>query len=423
MKFLASLLLILLAMVPRIVVGLTLDDYLERAAAAHPALARLVADRDAVAAGRGALTALPDPELRFGLMLESVETRVGPQRWSLGVRQSFPWFGTLGARGRTQDALVREADTRLAARRLEILRDVRTAWVELAWLGRAEDTAAAHLRLLTVWEDVARTRYAAGEDAYEDLMRIQMELGLAEDRLRSLRARRPSLATALNAAVGLAADTPVAAPEDLPVFAAPGAADELVARQRRRHPELAAVDARVELHEARADLAAKNGWPRLTLGVDYIATDEAVPAMEDSGLDPIVARFGLTLPLWRGRVASERAAAASGAASAAAQRRDLEQRLRARLESALFDHGDATRRAELYGRTLLPRAHRAFDALLSAYGAGEASFTDLIDVVRTLLEYGLARDRALADRSIAAAAVAALAGDETLTVLPDEETP
>ena len=39
---------------------------------------------------------LPDPIVVYGYLIEQVETRVGPQNQRVSLRQSFPWFGTLG---------------------------------------------------------------------------------------------------------------------------------------------------------------------------------------------------------------------------------------------------------------------------------------------------------------------------------------
>lgn len=404
--------LLLLTVLPSTAMGSSLADYLAQAAAHHPALVRLDAEREAVAATRRVVTALPDPELRFGLMLDPVETRVGPQRWSMGFRQSFPWFGTLGLRGRAVDAQTAEASARRVSRHLTILQDVRVTWFELAWLDRAVATTEAHLRVVADWEDVARTRYASGEGMYADLMRIQMELGLVEDRLNSLRSRRPTLAADLNIAAGLPADTPVDSPVGIPIVEPLPDQTILLDRQRRGHPDLDSIDARTALFSARGDLAAKHAFPRLTLGLDYIAVDPAAMTVEDSGRDPVIARFGLSLPLWRGAYGAERAAAAASVRAVAAERRDLAERLRARLKTALYQYEDAVRRAALYGETMLPRARRAFESLLAAYGTGEAAYLDLIDVARMLLEYELARDRALADQGIAAAAVMVLVGDD-----------
>jgi outer membrane protein TolC len=400
--------------------GTSLTIYLARALDGHPALESLSSARASVAASRSSATALPEPELSLGWMVEPVETRVGPQRYALGLRQSLPWFGTLGLRGREVDARTAEADARLAARRLAILQEVQTAWFELAWLGRAVETTREHLQLVTGWEEVARARYAAGEGAYEDLMRIQIELGAVEDRLRALRDREPAYAAALNAAAGLPVETPVETPMDIPEVAPLPADAELYDLQRRHHPDLRAADARADLFAARQELAGKAGYPRLSLGLDWIATDPSDVAIPDSGKDPLVARLGLSLPIWRGSYGAQRDAAAAGAAAVAAERRDLVQTLQAALSRAVVDHRDAESRAALYRGTLLPRARQAFDALLSAYGAGEAGYLDLVDAARTRLEFALARDRALADRGIAEAVVHALTGGAVpLTHLPD----
>ncbi len=428
MRKLLYLIPLLLAVQAAAESGSSLTTYLAHARDHHPELARLAAERGAVAATRGAATALPEPELSLGWMIEPVETRVGPQKYALGVRQAIPWFGTLGLRGREVDARAAEAGERLAAHRLSLLRGVQYAWFELAWLGRAIATTDEHLRLVAGWEEVARTRYASGNGSYEDLMRIQIELGAVEDRLRSLRDRRPAYAATLNAAAGLPPDTPVAPPADIPAVDLLPAAAELYDLQERHHPLLRAADARAEVFAVRRLLADKGGYPRLSLGLDYIATDPADAPVPDSGKDPLIARLGLSLPIWRGSVGAERQAAAAGAAAVAADRRGLLQTLKARLSRAIFDFDDAGRTAALHEGTLLPRARRAFESLLAAYGAGEAGYLDLIDISRSVLEFELARDRALADRGLAEAAVHALTGGAVpLTHLPlppaEEVTP
>jgi hypothetical protein len=42
--------------------------------------------------------AIPDPKFNYKYYIEEVETRVGPQRQSFGISQTFPWFGKLKLR-------------------------------------------------------------------------------------------------------------------------------------------------------------------------------------------------------------------------------------------------------------------------------------------------------------------------------------
>ena len=77
---------------------MTLDEYLLIAMKRNPGLKsayyRWIADLST----SGYAGSLPDPMLTYGYFMESVETRVGPQEQRFSLRQSFPWFGTLGAK-------------------------------------------------------------------------------------------------------------------------------------------------------------------------------------------------------------------------------------------------------------------------------------------------------------------------------------
>ena len=41
---------------------------------------------------------LPDPQFAFGYFIQPVETRLGPQNATFGLKQAFPWFGLLAAK-------------------------------------------------------------------------------------------------------------------------------------------------------------------------------------------------------------------------------------------------------------------------------------------------------------------------------------
>ena len=75
-----------------------LGAYITDALRQNPAI------REAAARYRAALQLvpqvreLPDPMVTFTQALRSVETRVGPQRQTVMLSQTFPWFGTLALR-------------------------------------------------------------------------------------------------------------------------------------------------------------------------------------------------------------------------------------------------------------------------------------------------------------------------------------
>ena len=78
---------------------------------------------------------------------------------------------------------------------------------------------------------------------------------------------------------------------------------------------------------------------------------------------------------------------------------------------------DARRRIALYGDTLVPKGRESVQGSQFAYQSGEATFLDLIDAERVLIEFQLSAVRARADLAHAQASIEHLTG----VSLPDGE--
>jgi outer membrane protein TolC len=146
------------------------------------------------------------------------------------------------------------------------------------------------------------------------------------------------------------------------------------------------------------------------IGLDYVFTEDSGMGGADSGKDPIVAMFSVSLPLARSKYrAAEREARAERAA-AVSERADRENNLAAELQEALYGFRDAERKIGLYRDTLLPMARQSIEVARQSFEAGKADFLDLIEAQRTLLEFELSHARALADRVVALAGIEMLVG-------------
>ena len=88
---------------------------------------------------------------------------------------------------------------------------------------------------------------------------------------------------------------------------------------------------------------------------------------------------------------------------------ELDKRMKAlSLDSAaaraVANIDDARRRLRLYEDSLIPKTERTYESVQDAYSAGVgASFLDLLDTVRELLDIRLEQLRAVRDLQIAAA--------------------
>jgi len=390
----------------------TLDDYLAYAALNNPRLQAAFEQWKAAVQRVPQAKALPDPRFTFSYFIEEVETRVGPQRRTLAITQTFPWLGKLKSRG---DAAARAADTaeeQYAAAGFDLFNRVKQAYYEYYYLGRAVKTAEENVQLLTYLQEVALTAYASGTGSHGDVIKAQVELGKAEDLLRSLRDKRRPVMARLNAELNRQPDAvlpwPQVIDDDRAIFT-----DEQLFTWLQESPRLKAADFAAQSRRAQWTLAKKQAIPDLTLGVKVIDTDPArMPGIADSGKDPVVATFSVNLPLWFGKYRAEAKEKNARYQAALHQRSDLENKLKAQVEAALYGFRDARRKIDLYGESLVPKAELHFEVTQRGFTVGKASFLDLIDAQRTLLEFQLAYERARADREQRLAELEMLIGRE-----------
>jgi cobalt-zinc-cadmium efflux system outer membrane protein len=398
-----------------------LTDYLD-AAAAHPAVRRAELEAEARTDAARAAGALPDLKIAWGEMIVPVETRVGPQQRVFSISQTFPWFGSLDRRERAALGDAAAGAAAAGKARLDARRAVREAWYRLALLDEETGIVARNLEIVRQTEVFARAAYEAGSGRYENVLAAQMELGRLQSRLDGLRDRRGPTVTALNVAAGLDPALPGPAPRlptapDLADAVPPTAA--LADTLERRSPELAAARHREEGRRYAVEAAGRNGRPDLTVGLDYIMTGDALnPDMDDSGKDPVIARLGLSLPLWGGRADADRKAAAGRLQAAHAATADMRQELERKLENAHYQWRDAGRNLQLYEATLLPRARQSLDIVTANYETGRSTFADLMAAQQALLGLELAAARARADLALALNDLSALTGQTMRELAP-----
>ena len=76
----------------------SLNNYLEIAVNNNPRLKATFNDYMAAMEKVPQVGTLPDPKFAFGYFIQPAETRVGPQKATFNIAQSFPWFGLLSAK-------------------------------------------------------------------------------------------------------------------------------------------------------------------------------------------------------------------------------------------------------------------------------------------------------------------------------------
>lgn len=365
---------------------------------------------------------LPDPRFNYGYFIQEVETRVGPQENRVGLSQMFPWFGKLKLRGEAALEGANAAQQQYEAAKLKLFDEVKQAYYELYYLGRAIGIAEENVRLLEYFEELARSKYEAGTALHADVIKAQVELDRLRDRWRTLQdVKQPTLAR-LNAALNRPADAPLPWPTNFPPTQISTNAPALIEQLKAANPELKSLDFLAEKEKANIALAKKEFYPDVTLGVDYVDTGNArMAGVSDSGKDPVMAGFSINIPLWWGKYRAGVREAESRYAATQQERQDRANLLTTDLKLALFKYEDAERKIALYRDALIPKADENVKVIQRSFEAGKSDFLSLIDAERILLEFQLTYERAVANREQGLSTVEKLVGGEVSPLTSENE--
>ncbi len=356
--------------------------------------------------------ALDDPKFTYSYFIEEVETRVGPQRNKFGIMQVFPWFGKIEARTDVAAAKAKAAKQRYEANKLKLFWQVKDRFYEFAYLATSIDTAKENLELLQHFEEIARTQYRASTATHPDVIRAQVELAKLEDVLKSLEQLREPMVARLNSVLNRSFGAELVWPKKELTRDVQLNRDSIIGLLIRNNPEVVELGWEIKAAKARVELAKKNFYPDIGVGVDWIQTDDGARGVRDRGKDPVVLMFSMNIPLWRDKYKAAERQSKANVRRTQYQKIDIENKKIAQAIQVLYAVEDSQRKMYLYGDVLVPKAKELVETSEVAYRAGTIDFLSLIDAQRMLLRYTLDHERAITNNQQKLAELEVLVGTE-----------
>jgi len=400
-------------LLPQLTDKSTLSDYLTYAALNNPALESAFHHWRAALERIPQMGALPDPQLAWRYFVRN-KMGTGPDmemRQTMGLSQMIPWPGKLIVASDMARQEAQAAFGLLQAQKLKLFNEVKQAYYEYYYLGRAIAVTDENVRLMGYLESVARTRYKGAESSYPDVIRAQVELGKLQNELISLLDMKSPLAARLNAALNRPVDAALPIPQSIQESQIDLEERSLLESLVSDNPQLQAMDSEVAARSAGVDLARQGYLPDLMVGVEWMDMSAVSGAMM-SAKDDWVAMAGISLPIWWAKNAAAVREAQARRRAAELDKAAMSNMLQAELKMAAYGYRDSMRRVSLYRDNLLPKARQSLKATQATYEAGAAGFSDLVDSQRVLLEFELAYERALTDSQQRLAELGMLAGRE-----------
>lgn len=338
---------------------------------------------------------LPDPRLTFQSDISNMVMSLMP-----GLMMDFPGPGKLKWAANVATAESEEKYFAFENAILQTAFALKKAYYELHFLGAKVNVNQETRRLVEQIEKLARTQNEVGKVTLQDVLRAQIEQERITTEISNLEDSRNPLVAQFKAALGMTAgDAVPPVPQKFESTPLDLTSDKLFATALVRNPRLKAMEAEVRRADASIRLAYKARVPDFSVGVEVDA--KASPIF-------VTPQLGVTLPIWRDKIAAQIAWAQAGKRAREARLSAEQIALAVEFAEKSFMFREATRNLELLTERLLPKARQSLEVAQSGYVSGKVDFLNLLDAERTLLAFQLSEVEARVQRELALAELSLL---------------
>ena len=338
---------------------------------------------------------LPDPRLTFQSDIADTVMSLIP-----GLMVDIPGPGKLKWAANMASA---ESETKYFAFESSALQTafaLKKAYYQLYFLNTKVGVNQQTLNLLADLEKLARSQNEVGKVTLQDVLRAQIEQEQLTTEIVNLEDSRNPLLAQFKAALGLTPEQPTPpVPQQFESTPLDLTSEKLFATALARNPRLKAMEAEVRRADASIRLAYKARVPDFNVGVE--ADAKASPVF-------VTPRVGVTLPIWRDKIAAQIAQAQAGKRASEARLSAEQIGLAVEFAEKTFMFRESSRNLALLQDRLLPKARQSLEVGRAAYLSGQLDFLNLISAQRTLLEFQLAEVEASTRRELALAELSLL---------------
>ena len=392
--------------------GQILQGYLLEAAENNPGLNAKFKDYMAAMEKVPQAGGLPDPQFAFGYFIQPVETRLGPQRATFGLSQTFPWFGSLGARKDAASELALSKYALFENAKSNLFFEVKTAFYQYYFMNKAIAITRENMEILRIFRNLSLVKIEAGSATVVDELRVELELNDLENQLAYFLDSKEVLQTRFNNLLQRDPEAGIALPEELEPQVLPYPDQVVLDSIYANNRELQAMDHRVNAFVKEEIVASKDGLPKFSLGVNYFVIGEnSGSSMADNGKDAIMfPSVGLSIPIYRKKYKARIQEVAYLQEAEVERIEEKKTALHTLFRETYRDFEDSGRRMSLNERQA-EIAKKVLDILITSYSTNSEDFEEVLRIERQLLGYGLAREKAVIDRNVSVAFINYLLGN------------
>lgn len=329
------------------------------------------------------VNAYPDTEFGIGYFVSEPETRTGPQKLRLSVRQMLPWFGTITARENYAGSIADAEYVEIAVAKRQLALSVAQAYYRLYANEAKQKILQENIELLETFHELALNSLEVGSASAVDVLRLQMRQNDLAQQKESLEQEFNAEEVLFNNLLNREEDLSVEVVDSLFI---PTQTDEKE-RVAEVHPELLKFDKLYESVVEAEKLNLKDAAPKLGFGVDYVSVaDRTDMTLADNGKDILMPMVSVSIPIFNSKYKSVTKQNELRQKELQAQKDQRLNLLQTRLEEAVSIRNSARMSANTFIENL-EQAKDAEEILVKSYETGTIDFNDVLEIQELQLKF------------------------------------
>ena len=380
----------------------SIDSLLKKAYDNNPELKALQLEYEAALQKGPQVSQLPDPIIGVGVPILPVETRLGSQNLIISASQMFPWFGTLKAKEDVVLTMAKSKYERIAAERLDIDYQIKTAYFNLYLLREQQKIIQKNIRIFETIEKVALAKVESGKSIASDVLTVRIKIEELNQQIQILEERKQGFSASINEAVNnpnndaIQVDTTKLALAELAYDL-----EQLKQKIESNHPLIRQLDWNIKASNKALDLNALDGKPTFGIGIDYGLVNgrtDAIP--ENNGRDILVPKVMVSIPIYRKKYTAKKQEEELKQQAFEFQKESLTNQMMSNIQGYKSEYESAKLMYELANKQI-EISNSAYDILLADYSSKGKRFDELMKLQSDINRYEIAIVNAIIQSHIA----------------------
>ncbi len=321
----------------------------------------------------------------------SYETMYSNRERVIGVSQDIPFPGKLTLKGniaRREAFMSRESGQ---AKVNQITAQVKSAYAMLFLAHKSIEIYNQNADLMRRFAKVAESKYVVGKAGQVDVLKAQVELSKSLNMILTLEQEKETSQAMLNILLNQDPEQELGAPEEPKIMDIDWDYKKFSQIAVENRPELQGMSHHVHHSKAALTYARYDYLPDFMVQLKRRSADN--PDMDGSNEFMVAAK----IPLWFGKNIAQSNEAKYEAEMGLAEYQTMRNMTLWTVKDLLVKVKAAERLIKLYRTSVIPQTENALKITQTAYQSDRASFLDLIDVQRNLVQFQLEHYQHLAD--------------------------